>query len=72
MTGTEQNVICLWQATRQTPRVYHCNQVLFDRESDQNLQTTKQPLSPETCFCNNVQSIGLLKFINMLLLAVYS
>ena len=31
------------ERVRQTPRVYHCNQILFGR--DQNLKTTKQPPS---------------------------
>ena len=43
----KSRIFCLQHQERyapvtQTPRVYHCNQILFGRESDQNLKTTKQ------------------------------
>ena len=54
----------------QTPSVYHCTQILFGRESDQNLKSSKTTNRLINLLCNSVESMGLFKYTNYMLLSV--
>ena len=57
-------------ACYQTPRVCHCYQIRFGRESDQNPKCTKTTTKMRNLFCNNVEYIWLFKFMIYMLLSV--
>ena len=58
-----QSLMNILHVISQTPRLDHCPQIRFGRESDQNLKCTETATKMRNLFCNDLEYIGLFQVI---------